>query len=268
MPDRRVSILMYHSISDGPGPTCIRPEVFNQHMEVLAESGGRAVALSDFVAWHRGEKDLADGSLVLTFDDGFADFANAAYPELQTRGWSATVFLPAGKLGGMADWEGATRPLMTWETISTLAEQGVEFGAHGVTHADLTTLEPGAARQEIIASKQLIEQKAGCRVSCFAAPFGRTTPVLKAVIRQEYRSAVGTRLARASRRSDLHDLPRIEMWYFRDPKRWRAYLEGRGQAYFLARKALRAARSLAGPLGRAPRTEALASPFSAGGGAY
>jgi peptidoglycan/xylan/chitin deacetylase (PgdA/CDA1 family) len=216
-------------------------------MAAVADSGGRGVTLREFVAWHRGEKELAAGAVVLTFDDGYADFATLAYPELKSRGWSATVFLPAGKVGGTDDWEGGSRSLMDWPTVAALAREGIEFGAHGVTHANLTALSPTAACQEIAAAKRMIEDKVGGPVTTFAAPFGKTTPTLQAVIRDEYRAAAGTMLAQASRRSNLYDLPRIEMWYYRDAGRWRAYLEGRGQAYYLGRKALRALRFIALP---------------------
>jgi hypothetical protein len=57
--------------------------------------------------------------------------------------------------------------------------------------------------------------------------------------------SLGTTLQRATRRSDRFDLPRIEMHYFRDPLRWQRFLEGRGEWYFAARRALRGVKRLA-----------------------
>jgi hypothetical protein len=81
-------------------------------------------------------------------------------------------------------------------------------------------------------------------VTSFAPPYGKTNAAIRAEIRQHYRVAVGTTLARARHTSDVYNLPRIEMWYFRDPRRWRAYLEGRAEGYFFLRQALRHIRTL------------------------
>ncbi len=243
-----IDILMYHSISEGPGPTCMAPAIFRQQMADLAACGYRAIGLTQFAAalckgdWPAGKV------VVLTFDDGFEDFATVVFPELHPRGWSATVFLPTAKMGGTADWEGAgssqKRPLMSWNTVRELAARGIEFGAHGVHHVDLTTLPPHAAQTEILGSKERIEDTIGRPVTSFAAPYGRTTPAIRREIQRHFLSAVGTTLARARPTSPLHDLPRVEMYYFRDPSRWRAYVSGGSQGYFLLRQVLRRARGL------------------------
>jgi peptidoglycan/xylan/chitin deacetylase (PgdA/CDA1 family) len=93
----KVSILMYHSISDGPGPTCIAPTTFRRHMAALADCGYHIVSLADIAAWKRGDHGLPERSVALTFDDGYEDFATVVFPELQARGWTVTVFLPPAR---------------------------------------------------------------------------------------------------------------------------------------------------------------------------
>ncbi len=247
-PARCVNILMYHSISDRPGPTSISPALFRAQMEVLAECGYRAITLGEYVAWHSGKDDLPAEVVVITFDDGFADFSIHAFPCLHDRQWPATVFLPTAKLGGQEDWAGADRPprpLLSWDQVCELGEKGIEFGAHSVTHADLTVLKEEELRREVLHSKHDIEQRTGRPVCSFAPPYGRSNGKVRAVLRTCYQVAVGTRLARADRSCDLFDLPRIEMHYFRDIGRWRAYLEGHGEAYFHGRRFLRRVRHLA-----------------------
>src|SRR5205807_2904056 len=98
------------------------------------------------------------------------DFASAAFPELQKRGWPATVFLPTAQVGGVADWDAhaAGRRLLSWATVAELARRGIDFGGHGVRHADLTALTPAAARDEIMHSKWLIAEHTGRPVPGFA----------------------------------------------------------------------------------------------------
>jgi peptidoglycan/xylan/chitin deacetylase (PgdA/CDA1 family) len=243
-----IDILMYHSISEGPGPTCMAPAIFRQQMADLAACGYRAIGLTSFAAGVCNGDWPVGKVVVLTFDDGFEDFATVAFPELYQRGWSATVFLPAAKMGGAADWEGAgdsqKRALMSWNSVRELAAQGIEFGAHGVHHVDLTTLSARAAQAEILDSKKRIEDALGRPVTSFAAPYGRTTPAVRREIQRHFLSAVGTTFARVRPTSPLHDLPRVEMHYFRDPSRWRSYVSGGSQGYFLLRQVLRRARGL------------------------
>jgi peptidoglycan/xylan/chitin deacetylase (PgdA/CDA1 family) len=249
-PRGSVPVLMYHSISDGPGPTRIAPEVFRKQMDILEESGYRVVSLTELGEWMRGLRDLPPRCTALTFDDGFLDFATTAFPELHRRKWPATVFLPVGHLGGTDRWDssrrGATaKPLMDWGTVANLAVAGVDFGAHSVTHRDLTQLRGDELADEVLRPKSMIEERLSRPVASFAAPFGRSSAMVDNLVRQHYRQAVGTELARARRQSDPYAIPRIEMWYFRDPQRWAAFLRGDARTFLLARRLLRRLRRIA-----------------------
>jgi peptidoglycan/xylan/chitin deacetylase (PgdA/CDA1 family) len=254
-----VLVLMYHSISDGPGPTCIAPGEFRQQMAVLEETGYRVVSLTDVLNWIEDGRELPERCVALTFDDGFADFATIAFPELHKRAWPATVYLPTGHVGGFDHWEPASRlghrPLMNWATISELAAHGVDFGGHGVEHRDLTRVRGALLEAEVRDSKRAIEDRTGNAVTSFAAPYGRSDAQVTRVVRRHYRIAVGTTLARTGLDSDPFDVPRIEMWYFRKPRRWRALLHGEAENFLLAKRLMRRVRNLAaaispGPSGR------------------
>ena len=247
-----VPVLTYHSISSEPGPTSIPPETFRMQIAILAECGFVSMTCKDFLDWRRGRNASAAPRVLITFDDGFADFATAAHPVLAERGFSSLVFVPTGKLGGREDWQGANvspRALMNWSTIGELAKAGVEFGGHGVNHADLTRLGPERRHFEIERCAQDLAERIGSGVRSFAAPYGHVNVDVLADVARTFEVAFGTRLARARPVSDLFDVPRIEMHYFRNPRRWRSFLQG-GGAFFLARRALRAVRTAAERLGR------------------
>ena len=240
---------MYHSISRSSGPTSIPPETFRRQIEALCAYGYRTVPLTAFQAWLRSEGDLPAGSIVITFDDGFADFAQSAFPILRDHNYTATVFLPTGKMGGMEDWQGidtaSPRRLMTWPEIADLAKAGIEFGGYSVTHADLTKLPLKELRREIRDCRDQIERRLGRAPAAFAPPYGRAGNRERQEIRSCFDVSVGTRLEHANQRCDRYDLPRIEMHYFRDLKRWRVFLEGRGELYFRTRRLLRGFKELA-----------------------
>jgi peptidoglycan/xylan/chitin deacetylase (PgdA/CDA1 family) len=242
-----VNILMFHSVGEGRGPIAIEAQVFRMQLDTLAQAGFRGVALRDAIAPPDAPAGTNQGRIaVLTFDDGYNDFAEVAWPEIERRGWGATVFLSSGLVGSADGWDPdgrGRRPLLGWDAARRLSDCGVELGAHAVTHRDLTRITHGEACDEIRTSRAAIEDRTGASVTSFAAPYGRTTMAIRAEISRMYQRAVGTALGRTNDRSDRFDLPRIEMWYFRDPVRWRRHLEG-ATGYLAMRQALRRGRRL------------------------
>lgn len=238
-------VLTYHSISRAAGPTSIPPETFRMHMDVLGELGYTATDSAGFLAWHAGGAPAGTSAPVLiTFDDAFADFADAAHPVLRAHGFRCIVFVPTGCAGSYEAWRGANappRPLLDWDAMRHLVRNGVEFGGHGVQHEDLTRLPPDARRREIEGCAEALAEHLGARPRSFAAPYGRVDAAALADIAHTYDIAFGTRCARAVRGCNRFDVPRIEMHYFREERRWREFLRG-AVAYFTVRRALRAVR--------------------------
>jgi peptidoglycan/xylan/chitin deacetylase (PgdA/CDA1 family) len=240
-----VLVLTYHSISDAAGPTSIPADVFATQMQVLADLGHRSLRLSEFIDWHQGTNGNADDGVLITFDDAFEDFAQVAAPMLQRHGFSALVFVPTRRLGHPEGWQGANdpaRPLMDWATVRSLSNDGIEFGGHSRTHADLTRLSAADREDEIAGCAEDLSGAIGKPVESFAAPYGRVSPDVLAVIGRHYRIAFGTRLAVAQRRRDRFEVSRIDMHYFRDRRQWAGLLEGR-RNYLRLRQALRAVKS-------------------------
>ena len=242
MPEPVVDILMYHSISDRGGPTCIPPEVFAGQMRVLAESGVPVISLDDLIASPDG---LAPHSVIVSFDDGFQDFADAAWPVMEPLGIRPIVYLPTGYIGGAEGWRGGTeppRPLMGWGAIRALAREGVAFGSHTVTHPDLDAVPGDVLDAELGRSQREIADQIDRPVDHFAPPYGIAGDPVRSRIAAYYKTSVGTRLGQVDAGSDHHNLPRLEMFYFSDLGHWRRHLAGRGAAYLAGRKALRAVR--------------------------
>lgn len=196
----RVAVLMYHRIGNAHNAWehkyCVSPERFAAHMRLLAHRGMRAVPIDDFVAWIAGEKDLPDGSFLLTFDDGFYGVYEYAMPVLREFGWPATVFLVSSLIGKKDIWcekenpSEQTYPLLEQEHINEMCKQGFSFHSHSRTHADLTKISDEALRNEIAGARTDLENALGSAVSYLAYPYGRYNERVLELTRQAgYRAA-------------------------------------------------------------------------------
>lgn len=237
-----IDILMYHSVSEAGGPTSIPPAIFRDQLQAIADAGIPVRTLDDLLAHRDGTRRLPEQAIIITFDDAFQDFADAAWPALKAHGFPAIVYVPSDFVGRAEGWNGANVParaLMSWDTMRALQAEGASFGSHSVTHSDLTSVTGETLDVELSVSKGEIEDALGTVVRHFAPPYGRMDRTVCAHAGRVYETTVSTRLARATAADNLMDLPRLEMFYFTDLRRWRDHLAGRGDAYLRRRRALR-----------------------------
>lgn len=176
----RLPVLLYHHVGpprQGTGPDLtISPEQFERQVGWLARHGYVGISPSDWLAWRRDGKALPAKPILLTFDDAYADTAEYAFPILKRSGFSAGVFVVTSQVGGTNAWDEAqgseVHRLMSAGQIRAWAAQGIEFGAHSRTHADLTTLGERELAEEVAGSAQDLSAILGTRVVSFAYPYG------------------------------------------------------------------------------------------------
>jgi peptidoglycan/xylan/chitin deacetylase (PgdA/CDA1 family) len=185
----RIPVLLYHSISDRPPPYVARfavpPRDFEQHLELVATGDRTPLTVAAFVDVLRGRTPLPPRSLLITFDDGVADFADTALPALRRFGLPATLYVPTGLLRGSPQrvrLASVGDALLEWSQLAELDGAGVEIGAHSHTHPHLDTLGTRAARDEIERSKALLEDELGHRVRTFAYPNGYSSARVRRLV--------------------------------------------------------------------------------------
>ena len=168
----RSIVLNYHSVHP---LHCFstKPADFQKQIELL-QSRFDIVGLSDYVSGALKGGNYA----VITFDDGYEDNYEHAFPILDKLGVKATVFVTTGFVNGEIDiaqdhiaYRGL-KPL-SWEQIKRMSKSGISFGAHTHTHRILADISLKDAEQEISKSKKILESRLGQSVDTFAYPLGQ-----------------------------------------------------------------------------------------------
>jgi peptidoglycan/xylan/chitin deacetylase (PgdA/CDA1 family) len=211
-----VVILQYHHVDeDTPASTSTRPDLFTAHLDYLAEHGFRVAPLGPTLAALTGGGSLPDSTVCLTFDDGWRNVGERAWPLIRDRGWTMTLFVATGEV------DAGSGNVLSWDEMRRLAAEGMTFAPHSVHHDHQGRPdpdEPPAARKQRLAddvatswSRLRAELGDEAVLPVYAYPYGEYDPVLQDVIREAGLIGLGQHSGAAWARHDPSALPRFPM---------------------------------------------------------
>lgn len=207
----KVPILTYHYIRVNPDPRdrlgfalSVTPADFAAQMDWLASNGFHPVTPSDLYAYLNGTRGLPSRPVILSFDDGYADFYTTALPILRAHDFTAVAYIVSGFVG---QWN-----YMTAAQIVELDRRGIEIGSHTVHHANLARSSPGNVQFELVASKQALEQLVGHPVYSFCYPSGQFNGSVAAAVQAAgYSNATTTAFGYVHYMSDRYRWSRLRI---------------------------------------------------------
>jgi peptidoglycan/xylan/chitin deacetylase (PgdA/CDA1 family) len=199
---RGVVILLYHGVGAGTGLEVDLPaELFEEQMGELAAEH-RVVTLDEALHALGGEAAPLGDPVVVTFDDGTADFVDTALPILERHRVPATLYVATGYVERGCDFPGRGA-MASWSALrDALATGLLTIGSHTDTHALLDRLPARDVEHELDRSRQLITDRLGVRADHFAYPKAVIgSAAAQAAVRARFRSAAvaGTRSNRYGR---------------------------------------------------------------------
>lgn len=164
----RIPVLMYHSINYEKGNILRVPkEKFAIQMKWLKDNGYTTLSLDDLYSAVSNQKPIPDKSVVITFDDGYADNYLNAFPIIKQYHFKATVFMITSKIGDAKD------NYLTADQIKEMDANGMRVECHTVTHPDLCKLSYKMQYMELSNSKSALESILGRPIYYIAYPSGK-----------------------------------------------------------------------------------------------
>jgi len=211
-------ILNYHSIHPSHAYST-SPADFLEQMQYV-KTNFTVMSLSELYEMRSRKARLPARAAVITFDDGFKDNYEYAYPILKELGLSATIFLTTGFVNGDIDitkkWEDyCGLGHLDWHQVKEMSENGIYFGAHTHSHPVLTGIALSEAEWEIVQSKQILEEKLGESPKHFAYPFGQqntyNSSIIEILKKHGFELACSTNWGTRNDDTDIFALPRVRI---------------------------------------------------------
>lgn len=208
VPATGATLLIYHRIGGGSGDELDVPAaVFARHLDLL--EGHDVVSLD--AALDRLDAGETGPTVVLTFDDGFEDVYEHAWPLLRERGLPFTVYLASSFVGEAMLWEGSTARGsagrgMTWDQLGEMFDSGLcTVGNHTHRHVPPESLSP----EELDECTAAVRQHLGTTPTHFTYPWGMTVPAMEGELRARFRSASTGEVGRNEPGTDRMRLARV-----------------------------------------------------------
>lgn len=205
-------ILMYHHVSTTtPRVTSVNADEFRAHLNYLRDNDFTVLPLENIVAALRDGSPLPDRAAAITFDDGYRNNYDTAYPMLREFGYPFTLFISSGLVGSNANL------YLNWEQIREMAANGATIGNHGISHLYLLARETGEdeaawlqrIEHEIVTAEDKIKTETGQDLKLFAYPYGEYDRRIQDLVKKLGFVGLGQHSGPVNASSDFTALPRF-----------------------------------------------------------
>jgi len=189
----KIPVIFYHKIGHPSQDVKLKnlfvtPENFSRHLRYLRLRNFRSLDCESYLEIREGDAGHSSRSILITFDDGFRDNYEVAFPLLKKFGFKATIFLVVGDVGKRVSWEESEEKvpedLLTWEQIREMHEYGIDFQVHGFTHRHMDRLNEKELKRELKVAKEVLENKLQKEVRFLAYPYGTYNNLVKRIARE------------------------------------------------------------------------------------
>lgn len=199
-----IPVLYYHSIDYEKGNELRIPkEKFRQQMQYLKDNKYTTLSLDEFYNFLVNNNPVPNKSVIITFDDGYKDNYENAFPILKEFGFRATIFVITSTIDKEKDF-------LTSNELKEMSSCNIGIESHTVNHDNLNSLDYDAQIKTLKDSKEFLERILGKEVKYIAYPYGKWNEnTLKAVKSAGYNMAFTTIGGWSNKDQGLYTLNRV-----------------------------------------------------------
>lgn len=207
----KVAILFYHGVTPYPknepnnsDGKHVELKKFEKQMRYISRKYN-LVSLQVVVELLKGERRIPRNAVAVTFDDGYYNNLQFAYPIIKKYEIPITIFVTVNYVE-----KSDNHNFLGWSEIRLMHNEGVIFGAHTVTHPHLSMLSQQDIVNEVRDSKEIIESRLNDKIDYFSYPYGNFNETVKEAVKNNgYSCALATAYGVNDPFSDLYELKRI-----------------------------------------------------------
>lgn len=203
----KVMVLNYHKVDNMNISLSVLPKDFDAQMAYLAEHGYHTITPGELYDSLSTGEELPENPVLITFDDGYKDNYQQAYPILQKYGFKATVFVITGFLDKQPNY-------LTWQQAKEMEQNGISIESHTVSHKSMTELTDDQLREELVNSKKAIENHLDKKVDFVAYPTGTYNLHIANLVKEAgYKAAFTIKYGNVDKASNVYALERVPIFH-------------------------------------------------------
>lgn len=206
---RVIPVLLYHRVGYTTDALTIPPERLASDLAELKQNGYETISLNAFEDYLDGKDvQLPANPILITFDDSYQDNYDNAFPILKQNDDIATFFIITGFVDGNKD-------RLTSQEIKEMYAAGMSFGSHTVSHTPLGQESQERARNELLLSKQFLENLLGTPITTIAYPEGSyTAETIRIATELGYNTGFSVKTGICRRNNPPFIIPRIPIFHY------------------------------------------------------
>lgn len=207
-------ILLYHHISEStPASTSVKPEVFDDHLNLIESSGYQVVPLARIVDALMNGVEMDSRWVAITFDDAYESIYSEAAPRLKARGWPYTIFVSTDFI------DSGNTLYLSWDQLRSLEREGATAANHTQSHEHMIRRQSGENMEawsdrltdEIMGAQSRLTAELEDPLRLFAYPYGEFNAEIAGLMRALGFIAFGQQSGPVGRTSSPYAIPRFPL---------------------------------------------------------
>jgi peptidoglycan/xylan/chitin deacetylase (PgdA/CDA1 family) len=210
---RTLSIIQYQNITDNTrlNRLWLPVDAFRKQLEYLDRNDFRILSMDQAIKYMERTARIKKGRPIsLTFDNGYLDFYEKAFPLLRDYGFPCTVLVSPPRIGESLTMGANEVPYLDWDMLRQLAREGMTIGAYEDAKWNVNDIPGAVLRRHIVDYKKVLEDRLGMEIRYFGVKEGVPSHGIRDLLVSEGYRAFLTECP-TNRGPDLYSIGRIQV---------------------------------------------------------